>query len=142
MGRRENKMKQLIFNDSQRIEVQSVHKSEQSLLIRMIHVSADELKALFKDDFLTRKMTLIEDRKEPDVYEKYTVFSYIKEDFGGIYEVEMIKNGKDPETRLSDIETVTAEIKEQAVKAETDMQKAIAELTLLIATMNGGSVNV
>ncbi|MBS6764855.1 MAG: hypothetical protein KH304_14920 [Clostridium sp.] len=135
-------MKLLIFNDSQSIEAQSVYQDGDAIHVRMIHTTPDELKTLFRDEFLTKKMTLKENNKEMAVYENYTVFSYIKEDAGGIYEVEMVKEGKDIDTRLSEAENTAQAAKETAESTVTAMQEAIAELTTLIATMGGGEINV
>lgn len=136
-------MKLLIFNDSQSLEVQAVDQTDDILHIRMIHVTPEDLKSIFKDEFLTRRMALKENNKEKAVYEKYTVFSYIKEDAGGIYEVEMIREGKDTDTRLSEAENAAQAAKETAESTVTAMQEAIAELTTLIAMMGaGGETNV
>lgn len=135
-------MRLLIFNDSQSMEVQSVVQKGDALYIRVIHVTPDELKSLFKDNFLTKKMILKEDNIEKTVYENYMVFSYIKEDAGGIYEIEMIQEGKDIETRLSETETVAQDAKETAEKSISALQEAVAELTILISTLGGGEKNV
>lgn len=135
-------MKLLIFNDSQSVEVQAVYQEGDTIHVRMIHTTPDELKTLFRDDFLTTKMTLKENNKEMAIYENYTVFSYIKEDAGGIYEVEMIREGKDIGTRLSEAENTAQAAKKTAESTVTAMQEAIAELTTVIATMGGGGTNV
>lgn len=135
-------MKLLIFNDSQSLEVQAVYKDGEKIHVRVIHVTPDELKGYFKDDFLTRNMTLKEAGKEIEVYENYTVFSYIKEDAGGIYEVEMVQEGKDIETRIEEAENTAQDAQRTAKESVTAMQEAIAELTTLIATMGGGEANV
>lgn len=137
-------MKLLIFNDSQSLEVQAVYKDGDAIHVRVIHVTPDELKKYFKDDFLTRNMVMKENNKEIEVYENYTVFSYIKEDSGGIFEVEMIQEGKDLETRMAEAETAAHEAKKMADDSVTAMQEAIAELTMLIATTigTGGEENV
>ena len=136
-------MKLLIFNDSQSIEVQAVYQEGDAIHVRMIHTTPDELKTLFRDVFLTTKMTLKENNKEMAVYENYTVFSYIKEDAGGIYEVKMIQECKDVETRLSEAESTAQVAKETAESTVTAMKEAIAELTTLISLMGtGGETNV
>lgn len=136
-------MKLLIFNDSQSLEVQAVYKDGDAIHVRVIHVTPDELKGYFKDEFLTKRMTLKENNKEIEVYENYTVFSYIKEDAGGIYEIEMVQEGKDIETRIDEAEIAAQVAKETAESTVTAMQEAIAELTMLIATtMTGGEANV
>lgn len=136
-------MKLLIFNDSQSLEVQAVYKEGDAIHIRVIHVTPDELKGYFKDDFLTRNMVLKENNKEIEVYENYTVFSYIKEDAGGIYEVEMVQQGKDIETRIDEAEMAAQDAQRTANESVMAMQEAITELTMLIATtMTGGEGNV
>ena len=136
-------MKLYIFNDSQSLEVQAVYKDGDAIHVRVIHVTPDELKGYFKDEFLTKNMTLKENNKEIEVYENYTVFSYIKEDAGGIYEVEMVQQGKDIETRIDEVEIAAQDAQRTANESVTAMQEAIAELTTLIATtMTGGEENV
>lgn len=138
-------MKLLIFNDSQSIEVQAVHQEGDNLRIRLIHATPDELKTYFKDEFLTRKMTLKEGMAVKAVYENYTVFSYVLEDAGGIMEVGMIQEGKDPATRLTEVEAAAAEAKEKAEANSTDLLMAIAELSMVIAglteSITGGGEN-
>lgn len=136
-------MKLLIFNDSQSLEVQAVYREGDAIHVRVIHVTPDELKGYFKDEFLTRNMILKENNKEIEVYENYTVFSYIKEDAGGIYEVEMVQEGKDIKTRIDEAEMAAQDAQRTANESVTAMQEAIAELTMLIATtMTGGEANV
>ena len=136
-------MKLLIFNDSQSLEVQAVYREGDAIHVRVIHVTPDELKGCFKDEFLTRNMILKENNKEIEVYENYTVFSYIKEDAGGIYEVEMVQEGKDIKTRIDEAEMAAQDAQRTANESVTAMQEAIAELTMLIATtMTGGEANV
>ncbi|MDV9963413.1 hypothetical protein RHL97_19195 [Clostridioides difficile] len=131
-------MKLLIFNDSKSLEVQAVQQEEDTLHVRMIHVTPEEIKELFKDEFSTKRMVLKEDNKEKAAYENYTVFSYIKEDAGGIYEVEMVQAGKDAETRLTEAEKVAKDAMEVAENTVIELQDAIAELTMLISSMAMG----
>lgn len=136
-------MKLLIFNDSQSIEVQAINPVGNNLYIRMIHVTPEELKNLFKDAFMTKRLTLKDGGKEVAIYENYTTFDYIKEDAGGIFEVGMIQEGKDAETRLTEVEVTATEAKDTADATVTAMQEAIAELTILISTLTaGGAENV
>lgn len=139
-------MKILIFNDSQSLEVQAVYREGGKIRIRVIHATPDELKSLFKDHFATKKLTLKEGTKQT-VYENYTVFSYILEDAGGIFEVGMIQEGKDTETRLGEIEETVQEADAKADEVLVSLQMAIAELTMLIASLmptseGGGEGNV
>ena len=95
--------------------------------VRMILQTMELIKALFKDGFATSKMTEQENGKET-VYENYTKLSYIKEEAGGIWEVEMLQPEADVNTRLAEVE--------QQTTANTEaLQEAIVELTTMMATM-------
>lgn len=121
-------MKKIIFNDSRQLEVQSVTASDGVLHARMILTNAETLKAVFADTFATSKMTLVENGKVIETYENYTNFIYVKEETGGIWEVEMVQPEADMRTRMTDAE---AKIGENAA----NMEMAIAELTMVIATL-------
>ena len=97
-------MKKIVFNDSRQIEVQSVAESNGILHVRLILTSAEALKALFQDGFATQKITYFENQQQVAVYENYTVFKYVKEEVGGIWEVEVSQKEKDTKTRLGIIE--------------------------------------
>ena len=97
-------MKKIVFNDSRQIEVQSVSEGEGVIHIRMILTTIESLKALFGDVFATSKMTLVENAKATEVYENYTIFRYVKEESGGIFEVEMCQAEADDKTRLATVE--------------------------------------
>ena len=98
-------MKKLVFNDSRQIEIQSAALAGEGILrVRIILTNSESLKALFGDTFATQKMTCFENQQQIAVYENYTEFKYIKEETGGIFEVEMRQTGADTETRLTDLE--------------------------------------
>nr|DAT27047.1 MAG TPA: hypothetical protein [Bacteriophage sp.] len=120
-------MKELIFNDGRKTEVQSVSASGGIMHVRMILTTSEQLKAYFMDEFATSVMTLQENGKEKK-YENYTELKYIKEEAGGIWEVEMRQTEADTETRL-------AELEEGVSQTNTDLQMAIAELTMVISTL-------
>lgn len=105
-------MKKLIFNDSRQIEVQSVTESNGILHVRLILTSAEALKALFQDTFATQKLTYFENQQQIAVYENYTMFKYVKEEIGGIWEVEIVQKEKDMGTRLGIVEEEVKELKE------------------------------
>lgn len=121
-------MKELIFNDGRKIEVQTVAESENNLLVRLILTTSEQLKALFKDEFATSTMTLKENNEEVSKYENYTILNYIKEEDSGIWEVSMSQTAPSTDERL---ETVEQGLKENI----ENLEKAVAELTLLISTM-------
>lgn len=120
-------MKKLIFNDGRSVEVQQVIIGEGVMHIRMILQTSDQLKAFFKDSFATARMTEQENGKE-SVYENYTKLSYIKEEAGGIWEVEMLQPEADVNTRL-------AEVEQQTQSNADALQEAIVELTTMMAAM-------
>ena len=120
-------MKELIFNDGRKKEVQSVSASGGIMHVRMILTTSEQLKAYFMDEFATSVMTLRENGKEKK-YENYTELKYIKEEAGGIWEVEMRQTEADTETRLTELE-------EGVSQTNTDLQMVIAELTMVISTL-------
>lgn len=97
-------MKKIVFNDSRQIEVQAVNESNGVLHVRLILTTAEALKALFGDTFATSKMTYFENQTTKAVYENYTVFKYVKEETGGIFEVEMCQTAADDKTRIENME--------------------------------------
>lgn len=129
-------MKELIFNDARSLEVQSISVAGDGVMhIRAILVTSEILKAHFMDKFATSRMTLYENHTEKETYENYDKLSYLKEEAGGIWEVEMIQSEKSVEERLDSAEQTINQ-------TNTDMQMAIAEFTMLIASMQGGENSV
>lgn len=126
------------FKDGQTLQAQSVSVSSGVLHVNVIQNSNEQLKHLFTDEVATERITVEEDGKEPVVYENYTVFCYIKENYGGIFDVEMQQAGKDTDTRLSEVE-------EKTVQTESELMAAVAELTMIIGSLMeqlGGTENV
>lgn len=125
-------MKKLIFNDGRSINIQSISKNEGYLHIRMILTSSEQLKALFMDKFATQKMTVSENGVlEKEAYENYTELSYLKEETGGIWEVEMIQKEASLKEMLSKIEEIvstTNSLAENVAAQVTDLQMALCEL--------------
>ncbi len=64
-------MKEIVFNDGRNLEIQSVESREGKLYVRVILTTSEQLKALFGDEFATRKMTLYENHKEQEAFENY-----------------------------------------------------------------------
>lgn len=121
-------MKELIFNDGRKIEIQSVTESENNLLVRLILTTSEQLKALFKDEFATSTMTLKENNQEVCKFENYTILNYIKEENSGIWEVSLSQTKPSDDERLENVEQGLQE-------TVSNLEKAVAELTLLISTM-------
>lgn len=120
-------MKKFIFNDGRSCDVQTVEASGGVLHARFILQTSEQLKAFFKDEFACKKLTVQENGKET-VFENYTNLTYIKEEAGGIWEVEMVQPEADLETRMSAVEQKT----DDTLNALTE---AVLELTTAIAAM-------
>lgn len=134
-------MKKLVFNDSRQMEIQSADASNGVLHVRIILTSAESLKALFGDSFATQKMTYFENQIQKEVYENYTTFKYVKEETGGVFEVELVQPEADLVTRVATMEKENKEM-------QLNMDMAVAELSMAIAAAvapvqpEGGTDNV
>ncbi len=135
-------MKQLMLNDGRSMEVQSVSASGGVLHVRMILTTSEQLKAYFMDTFATSVMTLYENGKEQGKYENYTNLKYIKEETGGIWEVELRQTEADTDTRLTELEGELQAAQQATDQTNTNLQMAIAELTMVIATLAAPAVDV
>lgn len=145
-------MKELIFADGHKTEIQSVSAADGVMHVRMILTTAEQIKALFGDSFATSLMTLRENNIEKERYENYTNLKWIKEETGGIWEVELQQTEADTDTRLTNLEQTAAAQAEQldtqgksveALKTDTaamqeNFDMAVAELTIAMAAMMGG----
>lgn len=137
-------MKKLVFNDSRQIEVQSVAEAGEGILhVRMILVTAESLKALFGDIFATQKMTYFVNQAQAAVYENYTEFKYIKEETGGIFEVEMRQTVADMDTRITALETASdtqasdiEQLKKDVGDGGAGMDKELLAATAVVARAN------
>lgn len=125
-------MKKLILNDGRNILVQSADAGDGIMRIRMILTSASELKELFSDPFANANMVLMDGNKKLQTFENYKTLSYIKEEMGGIYEVELRQEEADTDSRIKGLEDKIAGI-------SSDLQKGFAELTILISKIGGGT---
>lgn len=121
-------MKELILNDGRKTEVQDVTQLENNLLIRMILTSSEQLKAFFKDEFATQSITLRESNQDVAAYKNYTILNYIKEETGGIWEVSLSQTAPSTDEKIQEIEQGLQE-------NVANLEKAVAELTMLISTI-------
>lgn len=122
-------MQKLILNDGRSIEVQSaVPNGAGALHIKLLLQTSDQLKNLFGDEFSNKKISLEVDGKIIKSFENYTKLSYLKENIGGIWEVELLQIDADIETKVAALEVAT---KENA----SNLELAIAELTTAFATI-------
>lgn len=137
-------MKKLVFNDSRQIEIQSAALAGEGILrVRIILTNSESLKALFGDTFATQKMTCFENQQQIAVYENYTEFKYIKEETGGIFEVEMRQTAADQETRLDELESAANDqkkeierIKKQMKEGSTGVDQSLVTASIVVARAN------
>lgn len=116
-------MKELIFADGRKVNVQSVTEADGVMHIRMILISAEEIKAVFGDEFATTQMALMENYQEKATYENYTELKCIKENIGGIWEVEMRQMQADSDTRLKKLEKKAEEQEKNIKSQEKEIEK-------------------
>ncbi|MGC4018951.1 MAG: hypothetical protein QM793_06810 [Muricomes sp.] len=100
----------LIFKDGQTLQVQSISEDNGVLQVNVINTVYEQLKHLFTDPGTTAR---IEVDETDNIYENYTVFSFIRENAGGIWIVELQQEGKDTATRLAELEAENAALKQQ-----------------------------
>ena len=123
--------------------MQSVSAADGIMHIRLILTTPEQLKAYFMDSFATSMMTLYKNGKPSGKpYENYTILEYIKEEAGGIWEVEMRQKSADMNTLLEELKKEVKESRQAAIQTNTDLQIAIAELTTLIATLTAPTTDV
>lgn len=121
-------MKKIVFNDSRQIEVQSVTESDGVLHIRMILVTTESLKALFGDAFATQRMTYFENQQQIATYENYTQFKYIKEETGGVFEMEMRQTAADTDERIENLEETARQQAEELKKVKEEIESGSGSL--------------
>ena len=105
------------------------------LQVLVAGTTPEELRKLFTDPIKTAKMTVTERGQVLGEYENYTEFYRTEEYTGKLYGIVVNKVGESAEERLASAEQTIEQ-------TNTDMQMAIAELTMLIASMQGGGTSV
>ena len=126
---------QLRFNDGATLAVQKVTEIGDGLQVLVAGTTPEKLRELFTDPVKTVKMTVTERGQVLGEYENYTEFYRTEEYTGKIYGVVVNKVGESVEERLASAEQTIE-------KTNTDMQMAVAELTMLIASLQGGGAGV
>lgn len=122
----------LLFADGQTLQVQAISAADGKLHVSVLNNCYEQLKHLFTDPITTAKIEAENDQgKIEETFENYTIFSYIRENAGKIFEIEMEQQGKDTETRLAEAEKRA----EQAEKELTLTQLALCEVYELIGQM-------
>lgn len=119
---------QAIFNDATELQIQSAALVGNLLQIKTVSATREELRTKFSDEFACRKIQIKERGQIIATYENYTQLYRLEEYTGGILGVAMYRVGETPEERI-------AEVEEAVSQTNTDLQMAIAELTMVIATL-------
>ena len=118
----------IIFNDATELTVQQVRPYGDHLQVLVVGTTPAQLRVLFSDPDRTRSMKVEERGQVVATYEGYTTFYRTEEYTGQIYGVDVYRVGETPEERI-------AEVEEAVSQTNTDLQMAIAELTMVIATL-------
>ena len=126
---------QIRFNDGATLAVQKVTEIGDGLQVLVAGTTPEKLRELFTDPVKTTKMTVTERGQVLGEYENYTEFYRTEEYTGKIYGIVVNKVGESVEERLASAEQTIE-------KTNTDMQMAVAELTMLIASLQGGGAGV
>ena len=126
---------QLKFNDGTTLAIQKATALGGGLQVLVAGTTPEKLRELFSDPVKTVKMTVTERGQMLGEYENYTEFYRTEEYTGKIYGVVVNQVGESVEERLASAEQTIE-------KTNTDMQMAVAELTMLIASLQGGGTGV
>ena len=118
----------IIFNDATELQIQSAALVGNLLQIKTVSDTREELREKFSDEFACREIQIEERGQIIATYENYTQLYRLEEYTGGILGVAMYRVGETPEERI-------AEVEEAVSQTNTDLQMAIAELTMVIATL-------
>lgn len=122
----------IIFNDGTELQIQSANvDSSGALRIKAISTTQEQLRALFSDPLRTKKLIVEERGQTLTVYENYTQFDGITVYNAGILEPFLYKEGETPAERMDAAEAAV-------MRTQSDMQMAVAELTMVIAALTGG----
>lgn len=108
-------MKKLLFKDGQTLQVQSIAATNGTLRVNVINNSYEQLKHLFTDPVTTGRIAVEgEDGDEAEIFENYTIFSFIRGNAGGIFIIEMQQEGEDTATKLERLESDMENLKGQS----------------------------
>lgn len=110
---------EIIFNDATELQVQSVTEEGNSLHIKTIAGTPEQLRAMFEDPIKTRKM-IVEERGKQVVYEGYTEYYRSEEYPGKIYGIVNYKSEKTPEAQAEVVaaSVIVAQIQAQSLTDE------------------------
>lgn len=123
----------ITFNDGQELKIQQVTtRPDGALLIKTISAAEDQLKTLFSDSLATKKMTVSERGAADITYENYTKLDAIVKYTAGILGVMLYREGETPEDKLTTLA-------EKYTELQDNVNEAVAELTMALAAMQGGT---
>lgn len=112
---------ELVFNDATRLKVQSVATEGDTLIIKTVSASPEELRTKFEDEFATKRMWTEERGQKGTVYEQYTALDHLRAYTGGINAVAMMQVDKTPEMR-AEIQEAAIEVARLQAQTLTDAQ--------------------
>lgn len=110
----------IIFNDATELQVQSATEEGNSLHIRTIAGTPEQLRAMFEDKIKTKKM-IVEERGKQVVYEGYTEYYRSEEYPGKIYGIVNYKAEKTPEAQ-AEVQAAAIEVSRMQAQSLTDEQ--------------------
>lgn len=110
----------IIFNDATELQVQSVTEEGNSLHIKTIAGTPEQLRAMFEDQIKTKKM-IVEERGKQVVYEGYTEYYRSEEYPGKIYGIVNYKAEKTPEAQ-AEVQAAAIEVSRMQAQSLTDEQ--------------------
>lgn len=116
------------FNDATELQIQSAALIGNLLQIKTVSATKEYLRTKFSDETACKVIQIEEQGRIIATYENYTELYRIEEYTGEILGVAMYQVGETPEERISNVEAAVTQ-------TNTDLQMAIAELTMVIATL-------
>lgn len=123
----------ITFNDGQELQIQQVTtRPDGALLIKTISAAEDQLKTLFSNSLATKKMTVSERGAADITYENYTKLDAIVKYTAGILGVMLYREGETLEDKLTTLA-------EKYTELQDNVNEAVAELTMALAAMQGGT---
>ena len=122
-------MKKLLFKDGQTLNIQDISVSNGVMRVNAINNVQEQLKHLFADPLTTGKISVEDEAGETvTVYENYTEFSFIQENKGGIFIIEMQKAGETTEEKIAALKEENAELKDRCEM----LQECILEMSEMV----------
>ena len=107
------KMKKITFNDATELAIQSADiRSDDSLLIKTILATEEELRNKFQDSVATKKMIVAERGTIIETYENYTQLDAVVKYTAGILGVVLYKVGETPEEQMESLKEENDKLKE------------------------------